>query len=271
MKRTAAPQLTLTEPGSTTTPAPDLAPLSGQGDSTPFPYRDYVAARTELEAAIRRGVFYGLVTGASGTGKTSLSREVAAALDRRQHQFMYLPTPRVSLLSIVRYFAQVLRLTPRRSSLETIKIIADQLKTQPTQLVVWIDEADGIPVDTLSELRNIAEFHHDVPQIFSIVLSGPPALKTLLDTPSLFALKRRISVSCTLEGLRRDELEVFLLHRFGPAGTKRVTVGLRDDLFERAKGTPALIDRVARRALERAGKATIQDDHLREAFDASGI
>jgi type II secretory pathway predicted ATPase ExeA len=179
--------------------------------------------------------------------------------------------PRVSLLSVSRYFAQVLRVTPRRSSLETIKAIADALQARPTKLIAWIDEAGGVPVETLGELRSLAEFSHEVPQIFSVVLAGTPELKTLLDTPALFPLKRRISVQVRLEGLRRDELDRFLVHRFGSNEAKRFPMALRDELFERARGTPALLDRVLRHSLDRAGKAVVNDDHLREALDVAGI
>lgn len=236
-----------------------------------FPYRDYVAARTQLETALRAGVFYGLVLGSSGTGKTSLVREISGTLDRHQHQLLYLSAPRVSLLSIARYFAQVLHVTPRRSSLETIKVIADAVRTQPTHLIAWIDEAASMPVDTLGELRSLAEFSHEVPQIFSVVLSGPLELKTLLDTPALFHIKRRVCVRVTLEGLRRDELDPFLLHRFGGLDARRLPIGLRDELFERVRGVPALADRVVRHALDRAGKATVGDEHLREALDVAAL
>jgi len=237
----------------------------------PYPYLDYVAARALLESSLHAGAFYGLVLGSSGTGKTSLVRELAKTLDRREHQLLYLTTPRVSLLSITRYFAQVLRVTPRRSSLETIKVIADALQAQPTRLIAWIDEAGSMPVDTLGELRSLAEFSHEVPQIFSVVLSGTPELKSLLDAPALFPLKRRIAVRIALAGLRRDELDAFLAHRFGSADSRRLPPSLRDDLFERARGVPALVDGVARHALARAGNATVCDEHLREALDAAAL
>ena len=251
-------------------PAPPTAETSAKA-VVPFPYRDYVAAKASLTAALGGSAFYALVTGPSGTGKTSLARDVSSGMDRRAHQFLYLSSPRVSLLSIVRYFAQVLRVTPRRSSLETIKVIADQLQAQPAQLVAWIDEAAAVPADTMSELRTLAEFNHEVPQIFSIVLSGPPELKSLLDLPALFPLKRRISVRCPLSGLRQDELEPFLVHRFGAGDARRVPVGLRDELFERTQGVPALVDRVVRAALERTGKGAVGDESLREALDVSGL
>jgi general secretion pathway protein A len=237
----------------------------------PFAYRDYVAAKTRIQAALEQGPFYALVLGPSGTGKTSLVRELTQSLDRRQHSILYLSAPRVSLVSVTRHFAQALRVAPRQSCLETIKAIADQIQLQPTPLVAWIDEAAGISVETLAELRSLCEFNHEVAQLFSLVLSGPPELKSLLDSPPLFALKRRISVHCKLEGLGRDELDDFVVHRFGSVEARRVSVGLRDELFERARGIPALVDRVARGALDRAGKSAINEGHLREALDVAGL
>ena len=254
---------------STTTPA--LGPSDVAPSAAPFPYRDYVAAKSALEAALKQNAFYGLATGASGTGKTSLAREIAAGLDRHQNQLLYLSAPRVSLLSVVRFVAQALRVTPKRSSLETIRVIADLLQAQPTQLVVWIDEAASLPPDTLSELRSIAEFTCHTPQLFSVVLSGTPELAMLLDSPALFALKRRFTVRCTLAGLQRDELDALLVHRFGHADARRVSTAIRDELFERARGTPALVDAVVRRALDRAGKGSVTDSQLREALDASAL
>ncbi|MCU0294264.1 MAG: AAA family ATPase [Thermoanaerobaculaceae bacterium] len=240
-------------------------------NSATFPYQDYVKARTHLEAAMKQGPFWGVVKGPSGTGKTSLVRDLSASMDRHQHQILYLSSPRVSLLSVARYFAQVLHVPPRRSSLETIKVIAEFLERQPAHLLAWIDEATSVPLDTLSELRSLAEFNHEVPQIFSIVLSGTPELSAKLDSPALFPLKRRITLRVTLAGLRRDELDAFLVHRFGAADQRRMPLGLRDELFERTRAIPALCDRVVEHALRCAGKGIISEEHLREALDVSGL
>jgi len=249
---------------STTTSA-DAAP-----NAAPFPYHDYVTAKAEIEAAIGSGVFYALVIGASGSGKTSLERELASQ-ERRQCQFLYLSAPRVSLLSVTRYFAQLLRVQPRRSSLETMKAIVDVVKAQPTHLVAWIDEAASLPVETLTELRSLAEFNTDLPQVFSVVLAGPPELRSIVDGPNLVALRRRITVHCVLEGLRRDELDAFLVHRFGTADARRVMAGIKDELFERTKSVPANIDKVVRHALRHAGKGSIDETHLKEALDVAGL
>src|SRR5512144_51945 len=237
MKRSATPALNL-----------ELSP-----NPAPFPYRDWTTAKDELEAALRRGTCYGLVTGASGTGKTSLCHALTAALDEPRGQLLYLSASRVSLLSVVRYVAQVLRVPPRRSSVETIKVLVDVIKDRTTRPVLWIDEADHLPVATLTELRSIIEFDPAPQPLLSLILSGPPELKTQLEAPELFPLKRRLVVRVALDGLRRDELDAFLAHRFGDAA-RRVPPSLKDELFERTRGAPALVDRVVAYALARTAK-----------------
>lgn len=253
MKRSAVP-----------TPAPALEPSP---DPTPFPYRDWTSAKDELTRALRRGTFYGLVTGASGTGKTSLCHAIAASLDDARAQLLYLSASRVSLLSVVRYFAQVLRVVPRRSSVETTKALVDVIKERSVRPVLWIDEADRLPTITLTELRSLVEFEPAPQPLLSLILSGPPELKSAIDAPALFPLKRRLLVRVTLDGLRRDELDAFLAHRFGD-GHRRVPASLRDELFERTRGAPALVDGVVARAFARTTK-TLGDAELREALDAA--
>jgi type II secretory pathway predicted ATPase ExeA len=247
--------------------APTL-PLEPSPNPAPFPYRDWTAAKDALERELRRGTFYGLVTGASGTGKTSLCHAVAASLDDARAQLLYLSASRVSLLSVVRYFAQVLRVVPRRSSVETTKALVDVIKERSVRPVLWIDEADHLPMATLTELRSLVEFEPAPQPLLSLILSGPPELRSTLETPALFPLKRRLLVRATLDGLRRDELDAFLLHRFGDAH-RRVPASLRDELFERTRGAPALVDRVITQALARTTK-TLGDGELREALDAAG-
>jgi type II secretory pathway predicted ATPase ExeA len=254
MKRSPAPALNLD-------PAPP--------NPTPFPYRDWAAAKTELETQLRRGTFYGLVTGASGTGKTSLCYAVAASDGEAKGQLLYLSASRVSLLSVVRYVAQVLRVPPRRSSVETIKALVDVIKERSTRPVLWIDEADRLPMATVTELRSLVEFDPAPTPLLSLILSGPPELKTALEAPELFPLKRRLVVRVSLDGLRRDELDAFLLHRFGEPA-RRVPAALKDELFERTRGAPALVDRIITYALTRTTK-TLGDSELREALDVAGL
>jgi general secretion pathway protein A len=251
-------------------PPADVACGDGPREG-PFPYRDYVAARDALLAAIRGGFFYGLVLGESGTGKTTIPREVAATLDRHRHQILYLSSSMASVLGVANFLAESLRVSPRRSYLETTKVIAEALKAQPVHHVLWIDEADQVSREMLAEVRVLAECDLAVPQLLSVVLSGLPSLRSTLDVRELFPLKRRITVRRTLAGLARDELDPFLVFRLGVAAARRLPQAAKDELFERTKGAPALVLKAARFALERTGGGALREDLLREALDDAGL
>ncbi len=257
-----------------TTPAHSSPPLTASYPAAlaaAFPYRDYLTARATLEEAVKRGPFYGLVEGRSGTGKTSLSRDLETALDHHRYQIFYWSASKVSPLGFARHIARSVRAPQRRSVPETHQHIVDTLKAQPFHLIAWIDEAQRIPADVLEELRILAEFDRKTPQVMTVVFSGPPEIRPILESSALFALRRRITVECKLEGLHRDELDAFLVHHFTTTDARRISAAHKDELFDRSRGTPGVLEHILRHALSRSGKGAVTDEHLREAFDALGI
>lgn len=246
-------------------------PATAESSANPFPYRDYVEALRAFQAAAKKGPFYGSVTGATGTGKTSLMRELSQTLDPHRHRVVYLAASKVSLLGIARYLALSVHIAPKRSSLETCQLVTAALRGQSTQVVAWIDEAHRLEPETMLEVVTLAEFDRDSMQTFSVIFSGPLDLSRALDDRRLFPLRRRISARYVLTGLSRDELDPFLLHRFGAEQAKRIDEGLRDEVFEHTRGAPALIDSVLRRIFETTAEGNIGESHLREAFDVIGV
>jgi len=237
---------------------------------TPFPYQDYVQARTALLETLSGPGFYALLTGASGMGKTSLLKEISATVDRPTHQVLYISSSKTSMTNIVRFVAHKLRVVPRRSCLETVDLLAEAVQAMNTHLLLWVDEADQVDPGTLQEVRILTESALGMNQLFSVVLSGLPPLTSMLEAPSLFPLKRRIALRCTLSGLRRNELEAFLAHRFGAKEAQRLPAQTLDELFERTQATPALIDKLVRRVL-RCTTDPIDPEECRAALDAQGL
>ncbi|MFZ5478021.1 MAG: ExeA family protein [Myxococcota bacterium] len=266
----APPAAPTAAPETAAPPASEAA--DGDGRDAPFLFRDYVRARDLLLARIRRGPSYALVTGPSGAGKSSLRRDVEAALDRHRQQLVYLSSSKVTPVGFARFLALAVRRDPRRSHMETVADLAKTLRAQAAHLVVWVDEADQVPVDTLTELRILAECDQDAPQIFSLVLSGLPELLARLDAPGLAALRRRIDLRCALTGLARDELAPFLARRLGDGDARRIPSTVHDELFERTQGVPALVHKAAQAALDLAGeRRVVTEEWLRAAFDAVGL
>jgi type II secretory pathway predicted ATPase ExeA len=254
-----------------TPPTASAADLFDQSPrESPFPYRDYVAASNALLAAIRKGPFYALVTGETGTGKTTLPREISQKLDRG-YKILYLSSSSVSPPGVSNFLAESLRVAPRRSHVQTAKAIADVLKAEPVHHIFWVDQADKASQESLTVVLALAEGDLAVPQLLSVVFSGLPELRTALDARELFPLKRRITVRCTLAGLARDEVDAFLVHRLGGAAAQRLPVATKDEIFERAKGSPALVAKAARTVLERMGEGPGNEDTLREGIHDAGL
>ncbi len=241
-------------------------------DPSPFLYADYIETKKTLTAALKGPCFYALVTGASGMGKTELGRDITASLDSHRFQIVYLTSANISLVSVVRFLAQRLHVGARRSYLETVDVIAETISAQSSHMVLWLDEADRLETDTLSEIRTLAEHKLLSRQIVTIVLCGLPTLQSKLEAPTLFPLKRRISHRLALTGLRRDELDAFVAHRFGCTQAQRIPTSARDELFERTQAAPALIDQVCRHALAKANHNHPLDPELiRAVLDTHGL
>jgi type II secretory pathway predicted ATPase ExeA len=123
---------------------------------------------------------------------------------------------------------------------------------------------------TLQEIRMLAESDLGIEPLATVVLSGLPALVSHMDAPALFPFKRRVTLRCSLAGLRRDELAPFVEHRFGGTDAPRIPTAVHDELFERTQATPALIDTVIRQALRRSSGRLDADD-VRVVLDTHGL
>lgn len=237
----------------------------------PFPYADYVQASDVVEQVFAGPCTYIAILGASGMGKTSLARELAAKLDGSRNTLFYLSSSRISAMGVVRCVAHKLHIWPKRNYLETVQLVSAALSRVPGQVMLWIDEADQADADTLQEVRMIAESELKTTPLLSVVLSGLPTLAAHLDSTALFPLKRRIAHHCLLAGLKRDELDPFLRHRFGSVDEQRIPAAIRDELFERTQAAPAVIDKIITKTLAQKTVGPIDPEVCHAILDINGL
>ncbi len=104
-------------------------------------------------------------------------------------------------------------------------------------IVLLIDEAQGLPEETLEGLRLISNLETSTEKLLQIVLVGQPELAAKLDRYELRQLKQRIAVQAVLSPLTREESREYLRFRLEKAG------GRAEDIF-----TPRALERIVRRA-----------------------
>jgi general secretion pathway protein A len=237
----------------------------------PFPYADYVQVLDAVHNLFAGPCTYLAILGASSMGKTSLARELLSKLDGTRNTLLYLSSSRISAMGVVRCVAHRLHIWPKRNYLETVQLVSQALSRDPGHVMLWIDEADQADPDTLQEVRMIAESELKDTPLLSVVLSGLPALAANLDADPLFPLKRRISRNYLLAGLKRHELDPFLLHRFGHDDEQRIPSAFRDELFERTQAAPAVIDKIIAQVLAQKSAGPIDPEVCHAILDTNGL
>ncbi len=165
-----------------------------------YPTRLTHAASQQLVDAIRNRKGLILLTGEVGTGKTLL---LHCALDWLAEQNM--PTALISnshlkpdhLLDFILSDFGV----PCESSLKSEKLISlnrwllDRYRFGQTPVLI-VDEAQGLPLRTLEEIRLLLNLETPREKLLQVVLSGQPELEEKLKSHELRQFRQRITVRC---------------------------------------------------------------------------
>jgi len=88
------------------------------------------------------------------------------------------------------------------------------------RVVLIVDEAQNLDVDTLEELRLLSNINADAHELLQIVLIGQPQLRDLLARPELVQFVQRVSSDFHLEPLSVDEVTRYIDHRLSVAGAQ---------------------------------------------------
>jgi MSHA biogenesis protein MshM len=191
---------------------------------TDFAYRapPHQAAMTVLQLALAGGEGFVKVTGEVGTGKTLLCRQLLASLGANVVS-AYLLNPRLSPPELLRSVGLELGLQLPRGQdehalCEALEAELLHLAAQDQRVVLCIDEAQALPLESLEALRLLSNLETAKRKLIQIVLFGQPELDDMLHTRAARSLASRITFSAYLRGLSRLDLGHYLQHRLVVAG-----------------------------------------------------
>jgi MSHA biogenesis protein MshM len=162
------------------------------------------------------------VVGEVGSGKTMLCRMLAERLPDTV-EIVYIANPNLSARDIIYAIAFELKLDVDANTdrLIVMHMLQEYLLTRHAKgnsVVVFIEEAQGMPLKTLEEIRllsNLETHHH---KLMQIVLFGQPELDEKLENKSIRQLRERITHSFHLQPLTAGEIHEYLHFRLQAAG-----------------------------------------------------
>ncbi len=162
------------------------------------------------------------VVGEVGSGKTMLCRMLQTMLPEHIES-IYLANPSVAPEDVLHAIAFELQLK--------LPKIADRLKVMQKlqeyllkrheagkQVVIFVEEAQGMPLATLEEIRLLSNLETKHDKLLQIVLFGQPELDANLNQTHIRQLRERITHSFNLAPLQPKEVDEYLMFRLRAAG-----------------------------------------------------
>ena len=145
-----------------------------------FACATYQEALNTLLVAARNGEGFIKITGEVGTGKTLLCRKFMATLDDN-FVTAYIPNPYLEPRTLMLALADELEITLERDVdqhqlLKSINYRLLELAQQDKRVLLCIDEAQAMPIESLEALRLLTNLETEKRKLLQIVMFGQPEL-----------------------------------------------------------------------------------------------
>ncbi len=213
-------------------------------------------ALNTLLVAARNGEGFIKITGEVGTGKTLLCRKFMATLGG-SFVTAYIPNPYLEPRTLMLALADELEIALDKDvdQHRLLKSIMDRLLLlagQGRRVLLCLDEAQAIPVESLEALRLLTNLETEKRKLLQIVLFGQPELNRKLELESIRQLAQRVTFHYHLGPLSRDDLDFYVAHRLrvaGFAGARLFSGGAIASLYKASGGVPRLVNVLAHKSL----------------------
>jgi len=198
----------------------------------------------------------GLVTGETGSGKSTALRRFVASLDSNRHFVIYLSNPLLGMSGLYREILSTLGYEPlfsRPKMVARIRSVFEDLITNKHRLpVVILDEAHALPDPAFDQFRLLFSANMDSQSLGALLLVGHPELRRTLRLASHEAFYQRLTTSYHLQPLDLGQTIAYIRHHIQLAGYKAGPL-FPDDaiarIYDYTKGVPRQINRLCTTAL----------------------
>jgi len=234
-----------------------------------------------LVYAIHRGEGIIKVVGEVGSGKTMLCRMLQLELPE-SIEIIYIANPSVSPEDILFVIASELNFDVARgaSKHEVVSKLHHYLldkHAEDKQVVLFVEEAQGMPLETLEEIRLLSNLETDQHKLLQMILFGQPELDDNLADNSIRQLRERITHDFNLSPLTGEDIHKYLNFRMrevGYTGPELISQKMAKNMAGYSEGLLRRINILADKMLLSAfadGTHTLTRKHLQAAVKDSGF
>jgi general secretion pathway protein A len=162
------------------------------------------------------------ITGGVGVGKTTIVRAYLDKATTADLKVIYVFHANLSFKDLVKAIYRDLGLELATNDLvemvNGLHFALIELYKQGKTVVVIIDEAQNMPMETLENLRMLSNLETPTEKLIQVVLVGQTELEELLEKHELRQLKQRIAIRSYIAPLSPQEGYAYITHRLSVAG-----------------------------------------------------
>ncbi len=202
----------------------------------------------------REGII--LLTGEAGTGKTTLINRLLNWLRERRMPTAFIFNSHLEPRHLFDFMLADFEVPPDPSWQGNALMGLNQWLRQRCREgqipVLIVDEAQGLPVHVLEEIRLLLNLENPNEKLLQIVLAGQPELEEKLKRPEMRHLKQRIALRCKTGALTIKETHEYIQVRLNIAGASGKSIFSPDALnavHTYSRGIPRVMNLLCEHAL----------------------
>lgn len=185
-----------------------------------FAHPSYENARAYLKYAISQGEGFVAITGAPGTGKTTLIQSLFDEFDSDEVQLVTLGNLQIGEPRLLERILEVFEV-PTGKHLSALSELSDFLISnyqRGCRSVIIVDEAQGMSAEMLEELRLLSNLQYNNQLLLQVFLVGQENLMDIVRAPGMEQLHQRLIAAAHLEPLQQDETDAYIQYRLQCVG-----------------------------------------------------
>ena len=224
-----------------------------------FSHQSYDDAKSYLKYAISEGEGLVAITGAPGTGKTTLIASLINELDITEVHVGVITNVQIDTSNLLDMVVDAFDLPfegDRAYMMKEFKRYLRQENEGGRRVILIVDEAQGLSHELLEELRLLSNLQYQSKLMLQIFLVGQEPLMDIVRSPGMEQLHQRLIAAAQIKPLDFEQTVDYIMHRLSCVGWKN-DPAFTDEVFSLihkfSAGVPRRINLICHRLFLHAG------------------